>query len=53
MILLILLSSIPLVGTNANQSKAFDENAVENVLPTTTDLPTGDTTEPDNNGSGE
>jgi len=40
MIALILLSSIPIVGGGATQSKAFDENAIENVLPTTTDTPT-------------
>ena len=28
------------MGGNINQSKAFDEDAIENVLPTTTDSPT-------------
>ena len=52
MILLILLSSIPLVGTGTNQSKAFDENAVENVLPTN-DTPADTSTDPENNGGGQ
>ena len=39
MIALILLSNIPIMGGGSVQSKAFDENAIENVLPTTTDTP--------------
>jgi preprotein translocase subunit SecG len=39
MIALILLSNIPIMGTGGTQSKAFDENAIENVIPTTTDTP--------------
>ena len=53
MIVLILLSSIPLVGSDANQSKAFDENAIENVLPTTTDAPTETSGDTENDGGGE
>lgn len=52
MIGLILLSSIPLVGSDANQSKAFDENVIENVLPTTTDTP-ADTNAGGENDGGE
>ena len=40
MLALILLSNIPIMGGNINQSKAFDEDAIENILPTTTDTPT-------------
>jgi preprotein translocase subunit SecG len=44
MIALILLSSIPIMGGDSNQSKAFDEDAFENVIPTTTpDTPAGET----------
>jgi preprotein translocase subunit SecG len=33
---LILLSNIPIMGSSATvESKAFDENAIENVIPTT------------------
>lgn len=40
MIALILLSNIPIMGGGANQSKAFDEDAViENVLETPTTTP--------------
>ena len=53
MIVLILLSSIPLVGSDSNQSKAFDENAIENVLPTTTDAPAETSGDTQNNGGGE
>jgi len=53
MIVLILLSSIPLVGSDANQSKAFDENAIENVLPTTTDAPAETSGDTENNGGGQ
>ncbi len=53
MIVLILLSSIPLVGSDANQSKAFDENAIENVLPTTTDAPAETSGDTENDGGGE
>jgi preprotein translocase subunit SecG len=53
MIGLILLSSIPLMGSDANQSKAFDENAIENVLPTTTDSPENTSGDTENNGGGE
>jgi len=53
MIVLILLSSIPLVGSDANQSKAFDENAVENVLQTTTDTPADTSGDTENNGGGQ
>ena len=53
MIGLILLSSIPLVGSDANQSKAFDENAIENVLPTTTDAPAETSGDTENNGGGQ
>lgn len=51
MISLILLSSIPLVGGDGNQSKAFDEDALENVIPTTPDTPPADTSG-DTNGGG-
>ena len=45
MLALILLSNIPIMGTNANQSKAFDEDAIENVIPTTpTPAPTTEST---------
>lgn len=40
MIALILLSNIPIMGGDSNRSKAFDEDALENVLPTTADTPT-------------
>lgn len=45
MLALILLSNIPIMGSNANQSKAFDEDAIENVIPTTTDTPPATTPE--------
>jgi preprotein translocase subunit SecG len=53
MIVLILLSSIPLMGSDSNQSKAFDENAIQNVLPTTTDTPAEPSGEAENTGGGE
>jgi len=53
MIVLILLSSIPLVGSDSNQSKAFDENAIQNVLPTTTDAPAESSSDSENTGGGE
>ena len=53
MIGLILLSSIPLVGSNTNESKAFDENAIENVLPTTIDTSSDTSADSENNGGGE
>jgi len=45
MIALILLSNIPIMGGNANQSKAFDQDAIDNVLPTTTDTPADTSTD--------
>lgn len=54
MIALILLSSIPLVGNDSNQSKAFDEDAFENVIPTTIpDTPPAETSGGTNSGGGE
>ncbi len=41
------------MGSDANQSKAFDENAIENVLPTTTDAPTETSGDTENDGGGE
>ena len=40
MLALILLSNIPIMGGNATQSKAFDENTIENAIPTTTNTET-------------
>ncbi len=40
MLVLILLSNIPIMGGNANQSKAFDDSEIENAIPTTTPTPT-------------
>ncbi len=51
MIALILLSNIPIMGGGANQSKAFDEDAIQNVIPTTTDTPVDTST--DTTGDGE
>ena len=53
MIALILLSSIPLMGSDANQSKAFDESAIQNVLPTSTDAPVQTGGDMENNGGGQ
>ena len=39
MIALILLSNIPIMGGDANRSKAFDEDAIENVLDTPLNTP--------------
>ncbi len=51
MIALILLSSIPIMGGDAVQSKAFDQDAVQNALPTTTDTPADTNGASDNGGS--
>jgi len=41
LLVLILLSNIPLMGSGSvSESKVLDENAVENVLPSTETLPT-------------
>ncbi|MFT4849548.1 MAG: preprotein translocase subunit SecG [Sediminicola sp.] len=53
MIGLILLSSIPLMGNDANQSKAFDGDVIENVIPTTTETPAGTSGDSENNGGGQ
>jgi preprotein translocase subunit SecG len=54
MIALILLSSITILGGNANESKAFDEDAINNVIPTTPPAtPPADTSGETNTGGGD
>jgi len=40
MLTLILLSSIPIMGGNASQSKTFEPETIENALPSPTETPT-------------
>lgn len=47
LLILILLSNIPLMGSGSNTgSKVIDDNAIENVLQSTEDLPTTNTESP-------
>jgi hypothetical protein len=41
------------MGSDANQSKAFDESAIQNVLPTSTDAPVQTGGDMENNGGGQ